>query len=123
MSPLHALLFGLFGLTVIIFLLTTDESTIVPNIPQAQIAPITLSLKAHDDVWAIVICDGDTVLLRLLQEGAERHWEAREGFVLSFNHSSAVELLLNGQPIAPLADTDTLIVNLQITQDNYQSFF
>jgi hypothetical protein len=113
---------GVFCLAIILLIITSNETSIESNESFAQSEKLKLYLKVQQDIWVIVVCDSDTVLSRMLSAGAERQWEAEDGFIFSVSNSSAIELKINDHRAAPLADTARIISGLEINQENYRSF-
>jgi cytoskeletal protein RodZ len=94
----------------------------VPNTPYEPPGKLQLHLLATQDVWAILVRDGDTVLNRELKVGDERRWEAKYRYQLTLGIATAVELTLNGNKLAPLTERPQTISGLEINQTNYQKF-
>ena len=95
-----------------------DSNTTLYESPE----PLSLHWDIKQDVWAVVIRDGDTVLNRELKAGEQRSWEANYRFRLTLGISTAVEMTLNGQRLAPLSDRPRAMSNIEINQVNYKQF-
>lgn len=96
-----------------------------PGIPYSPYQPpenLELMVSAKQDVWMVVIRDGDTVLNRQLAAGDTRRWEAKYRFVLTIGISTAVDLTLNGVRLPPLTTQARTISGLEINQVNYKKF-
>ncbi|MFH1700363.1 MAG: RodZ domain-containing protein [Candidatus Zixiibacteriota bacterium] len=91
--------------------------------PPSQSPPLNLRIGATQDVWMLVIMDGDTVLNRELKAGEVRNWEAIYGFRMTLGISTAVEMSINGNRLAPLSPGSRVISNLEINQTNFKDFF
>lgn len=83
---------------------------------------LELVMSAKQDVWMVVVRDGDTVLNRQLTAGDVRKWEAKYRFVLTLGISTAVDLTLNGFKLPPLSDRAQTIAGLEINQANYEEY-
>jgi hypothetical protein len=96
-----------------------------PRIPYSPYQPpenLELMVSARQDVWMVVIRDGDTVLNRQLAAGDTRRWEAKYRFVLTIGISTAIDLTLNGVRLPPLTSQARTISGLEINQVNYKKF-
>ena len=85
--------------------------------------PLKLKMEAVQDVWVIVVSDGDTVLHRQLMAGDTRQWQADYRFELTLGISTAVKLTLNDLPLGPLSEKPSIISGLEINQVNYRQFY
>ncbi|MEE9441867.1 MAG: RodZ domain-containing protein [candidate division Zixibacteria bacterium] len=104
----------------------SEKSPIAQNInatPYAQPPPLNLRMRAIQDVWTLVIMDGDTVLNRELKAGEVRNWEAKYRYRMTLGISTAVELSINGKRLAPLSPEPRTIPNLEINQTNFEEFY
>ncbi|MCK5125035.1 MAG: DUF4115 domain-containing protein [candidate division Zixibacteria bacterium] len=90
--------------------------------PYQPAPPLKMHLAAKQDVWTMVVRDGDTILNRELKAGEQRRWEAKYRYQLTIGISTAVNLTLNGEEVAPLSDRPRTISNLEINQINYKDF-
>jgi len=93
-----------------------------PDQPYQPPEKLRLQMIAKQDVWALVVRDGDTVLNRKLVAGQQRQWEADYRYNLTVGISTAVDLYLNGRRLAPLSDQARIISGLEINQVNYEEF-
>jgi len=104
------------------------EKNIADDEPDIHYTPyqppenLELMVRAKQDVWMVVIKDGDTVLNRQLAVGDIRRWEAKYRFVLTIGISTAVDLTLNGVRLPPLTTQAQTISGLEINQVNYKKF-
>ena len=85
--------------------------------------PLRLKMEAIQDVWVIVVSDGDTVLHRQLMAGDSRQWQADYRFEMTLGISTAVNLTLNDIPLGPLNEKPSIISGLEINQVNYKDFY
>lgn len=95
-------------------------------IPDASYEPpekLKLYLIAKQDVWAVLVRDGDTVLNRGLKVGNERRWEADYRYHLTLGISTAVDIYVNDLKLAPLTDRPRTISGFEINQINYKDFY
>lgn len=99
-----------------------SESLIIADTPYQPPGKLKLHLIARQDVWAIVVRDGDTVLNRRLDAGSERVWEADYRYHLTVGISTAVDLYVNDLKLAPLSDQARTVSGLEINQINYREF-
>jgi cytoskeleton protein RodZ len=83
---------------------------------------LKLFLLATQDVWAVVVRDGDTVLNRQLKIGESRSWEADYRYALTLGISTGVDLRVNGKPLRPLTEQARTIAGLEINQINYTDY-
>ncbi len=92
--------------------------------PTAYLAaePLKFHMLANQDVWAMVIRDGDTVLNRELKGGEQRSWEAKYRYFVTLGISTAVKLTLNGEALAPLTERPRTVLNVEINQTNFEKF-
>ncbi|MEZ5358675.1 MAG: helix-turn-helix domain-containing protein [Candidatus Zixiibacteriota bacterium] len=90
--------------------------------PYTPSEPLKLNMLANQDVWALVVRDGDTVLNRELKGGERRSWEAKYRYYITLGISTAVDLSLNGEKIAPLTERPRTVQNVEINQTNYEKF-
>lgn len=91
--------------------------------PYEQPSPLNMRMRAIQDVWTLVIMDGDTVLNRELKAGEVRNWEANFRYRMTLGISTAVELSINGKRLAPLSTEPRTISNLEINQTNFEEFY
>jgi len=106
---------------------TNDEKSgldnlIIPDTPYEPPGKLKLYMKAKQDVWAIMVRDGDTVLNRRLVVGDERLWEADFRYNLPLGISTAVDLYVNDQKLGPLTERASTISGFEINQVNYKNF-
>ncbi len=94
----------------------------IPDEPYQPPEKLRMHMVAKQDVWALVVRDGDTVLNRKLLGGEQRRWEADYRYKLTLGISTAVDLYLNDQKLAPLTDQARIISGLEINQVNYRQF-
>jgi len=95
------------------------------NIAETPYQPpgkLKLHLIAKQDVWAVVVRDGDTVLNRRLEAGNQRIWEADYRYHVTVGISTAVDLYVNDLKLAPLSDQARTVAGLEINQVNYKDF-
>jgi len=83
---------------------------------------LRMRMEVKQDVWALVVRDGDTVLNRRLVAGDQRSWESDYRYRLTLGISTAVDLFVNGQKLAPLTEQARTISGLEINQVNYRDF-
>jgi len=95
----------------------------VPDEPYQPPGKLSLRMVAKQNVWAVVMRDGDTVLNRRLDAGQERQWEADYRYKLTLGVSNAVDLYVNGKKLAPLSARARTISGLEIDQANYEEFY
>lgn len=98
-----------------------DRAGIEAN-PYTPGEPLKLHMLANQDVWALVVRDGDTVLNRELKGGEQRSWEADYRYFVTLGISTAVTLTLNGERLAPLTERPRTVLNVEINQTNFESF-
>jgi hypothetical protein len=65
--------------------------------------PLELHMSAHRTTWIEVRADGKLLTQQRLPRGSNERWTAKKQFELIVAKPSEVELVLNGQPISPLA--------------------
>jgi cytoskeleton protein RodZ len=94
-----------------------------PDQPYQPPGKLDLRMVAKQDVWAVVIRDGDTVLNRKLEAGQQRQWDADYRYKLTLGVSNAVDLYVNGDKLAPLSARARTITGLEINQVNYKQYF
>lgn len=95
----------------------------IPDQPYQPPGKLELRMVAKQDVWAVVIRDGDTVLNRKLEAGQQRQWDADYRYKLTLGVSNAVDLYVNGDKLAPLTARARTIGGLEINQVNYKQYF
>ncbi len=95
----------------------------VPDEPYQSPGKLDLRMVARQDVWTVVIRDGDTVLNRRLLAGQQRQWEANYRYRLTLGISNGVDLYVNGEKLAPLTARPRTIAGVEINQVNYRNFF
>ena len=98
------------------------DNLVIPDTPYQPPAKLKLHIKAKQDVWALVVRDGDTVLNRRLGAGDERLWEADYRYNLTLGISTAVDLYINDQKLGPLTERASTISGLEINQVNFRDF-
>jgi transcriptional regulator with XRE-family HTH domain len=101
---------------------TATDQLIIPANPYEAFEKLKMYMKVKQDVWAIVVRDGDTILNRRLLAGEERLWEADYRYHVTLGISTAVDLYVNDQMLAPLTDRARTIAGLEINQINYKDF-
>jgi cytoskeleton protein RodZ len=104
----------------------TQKSPIDQNInatPYTEPPSLNMRMRAIQDVWTMVIMDGDTVMNRELKAGEVRNWEAKFRYRMTLGISTAVELSINGKRLAPLSSEPRTISNLEINQTNFEEFY
>jgi hypothetical protein len=85
---------------------TSTESAKPPELPTLTMLatqPLELQVSAHRTTWIQVRADGKLLTQQRLERGAKEQWTAKKRFELIVAKPSQVELVLNGQPISPLA--------------------
>jgi cytoskeletal protein RodZ len=97
-----------------------SEELVIPVEAYTPPGKLRLHLKTRQDVWAIVERDGDTVLNRRLVVGDERWWEADYRYSLTLGISTAVDLFVNDQKLAPLTEQAQTVSGFEINQVNYR---
>jgi hypothetical protein len=95
----------------------------IPDKPYHPPEKLILYMRAKQDVWALVVRDGDTVLNRRLGVGDQRQWEAEYRYNITLGISTAVDLYVNDQKLAPLTERAQTISDLEINQVNYKDFY
>jgi transcriptional regulator with XRE-family HTH domain len=96
---------------------------VIPETPYEPPGKLKLRLVAKQEVWAVVTMDGDTVLNRRLDPGNQRQWEADYRFNLTLGISTAVDIFVNDEKLAPLTDRARTVAGLEINQANYKDFY
>lgn len=94
----------------------------IPDQPYQPPGKLDLRMVARQNVWAVVIRDGDTVLNRRLEIGQQRQWQANYRFVLTLGVSNGVDLYANGEKLGPLTERPRTISGVEINQVNYRQF-
>jgi transcriptional regulator with XRE-family HTH domain len=94
----------------------------VPDDPYEPAGKLKMHMMVNQEVWAMVVRDGDTVLNRRLNPGEERRWEADYRYHLTLGISTAVDLYVNDLKLAPLTERAQTISGLEINQVNYEDF-
>jgi cytoskeletal protein RodZ len=95
----------------------------IPDQPYQPPGKLDLRMVARQDVWTVVVRDGDTVLNRKLLAGQQRQWEAEYRYKLTLGISNGVDLYVNGDKLAPLTVRPRTIAGFEINQVNYRQFF
>jgi len=98
------------------------EAFIITETPYEAPGKLKLRMRAKQDVWAMVVRDGDTVLNRRLDAGDERAWEADYRYHLTIGISTAVDLFVNDLKLAPLSDQARTVSGLEINQVNFKEY-
>jgi transcriptional regulator with XRE-family HTH domain len=101
---------------------TAQQPEAIPYEPFQKPEKLKLFLLATQDVWAVVIRDGDTVLNRQLRMGESRSWEADYRYRLTLGISTAVDLRVNGKTLRPLTEEARTVAGLEINQANYMEY-
>lgn len=83
---------------------------------------LKLHMLANQDVWALVVRDGDTVLNRELKGGEQRSYEAEYRYFITLGISTAVDMTLNGEKLAPLTERPRTVKSVEINQTNFEQF-
>jgi cytoskeletal protein RodZ len=84
----------------------TESAPKPPELPTMTVLatqPLELQVSAHRTTWIEVRADGKLLTQQRLPRGANERWAAKRQFELIVAKPSQVELVLNGQPISPLA--------------------
>ena len=72
------------------------RSTEQGNFPEIKkSAPLELQVKALDNVWLRVTCDGKVLFQSILKRGAAETWKAKEKIEIWTGNSSSMYLMLN----------------------------
>ncbi len=103
----------------------STEAAALISIPDQAYQPpgkLVLRMVARQNVWTVVIRDGDTVLNRRLEAGQQRQWEADYRYVLTLGISNGVDLYVDGEKLAPLTERPRTISGVEINQVNYRQF-
>ncbi len=95
----------------------------IPDQPYQPPGKLDLRMVARQDVWTVVVRDGDTVLNRRLLAGQQRQWDADYRFLLTLGISNGVDLYVNGDKLAPLTLRPRTISGFEINQVNYRQYF
>lgn len=67
------------------------------NIPKSE--PLTLAVKANDDVWIEIKSDGEVIFRNVLSKGSRETWKAKKKIELWTGKADVLELTLNGNPL------------------------
>ncbi|MBI3252001.1 MAG: helix-turn-helix domain-containing protein [Candidatus Omnitrophica bacterium] len=67
--------------------------------------PLRLEVKATDNVWLRVTCDGKVLFESTLKRGAVESWAADESIEIWTGNPSGMQLVLNNQPLGSLGKT------------------
>ena len=84
----------------------TDAAPTLPDLPTMTLLasqPLELQVSASRTTWIQVRADGKLLTQQRLPRGAQERWTAKKRFELIVAKPSEVDLVLNGQPISPLA--------------------
>lgn len=84
---------------------------------------ITLRLTPRSESWATVLADGDTAIFRKLVPGRYYEAVAKYRLRISIGVPSAVDIELNGRPVALNIAESGRISRVRINQMNLKSFF
>ena len=70
----------------------------------AEKTPITLKIRALNDVWLRITCDGKVLFESLLKKGAAESWTAGKTIEIWTGNSSNMRLSINGSGLKPSAN-------------------
>lgn len=86
-----------------------------PTAAPAGTKPLVMKLIAHDRTWAIVLADGDTVLVTNLKPWREYVIDAQERLVVSLGAPLGVDVYVNDRKV-DLTDPETgTVANVEIS--------
>ncbi|HLD82556.1 MAG TPA: RodZ domain-containing protein [Candidatus Omnitrophota bacterium] len=80
----------------------TKPQEIIPVKPAIS-SSIRLGVLAREDCWLSLKLDGRTVFSSVLKKGKSETWQAKERIEITLNKPGAVDLIVNGERISPLA--------------------
>jgi len=83
-----------------------DEPSVDASQPAESEAPITLVLKANDEVWVGLSVDGEQVLDKVLAAGESRTFSGRESASLRVGNAAGLSVSWNGQDLGSLGRPD-----------------
>ena len=101
---------------------TVDTGMSIPSDPYLPPRKLQLRLVPNQEVGAVIVSDGDTVINRRLAAGEEQRWEARYRFHLSLDKSKDVDLYVNDLKLSPLPEQVPGKADVEINQVNFHEF-
>lgn len=82
-------------------------------VPKKEV--LKLTVKAADDSWMHVKCDGKIVFQNILQKGTKETWQANDKIELWVGNAAALDLNLNGHPLG--SPGRGVIKNILVTRE------
>jgi hypothetical protein len=99
-----------------------DAGASIPHDPYLPPQKLLLHLMPNQELGAVILSDGDTVLNRRLAAGEEQRWEARYRFHLTLDKPKAVDLYINNLKLSPLPEQVPGKADVEINQVNFRDF-
>jgi len=98
---------------------TTAVPTKKSQIPSTTsvITKPKLGIRAKEDCWLEVRCDGKTIFRSILKKGNFEYWEAKERIEFSLGNAGGVDVEVNGKLFSPLGRRGQVIKNITITKE------
>jgi len=78
---------------------------------------ISLGIRAKENCFIVLKCDGRIVFQRVLGKGRYENWRAADKMELSLGNAGAVELEVNGQLFSKIGRKGQAIKNILITKE------
>ncbi|MDP2939360.1 MAG: DUF4115 domain-containing protein [Candidatus Omnitrophota bacterium] len=76
-----------------------------------------LAIRAKENTWLQVKCDGKLFFRGILRKGTSESWVAKDKFELSVGNAAAIDLELDNKVISPLGRRGQALKNITITKD------
>ena len=96
-----------------------NKKSPLPTKPlKSEIGIIRLAIRARDNCWVQLKCDGKMLFQGILRKGRTENWEAKERIEFSLGNAAAVDLEINGKIIPSLgARKGQALKNISITKE------
>ena len=80
-------------------------------------SPIKLAIRAQENCWIQLHCDGKKIFEGILKKGMKESWNAKEKMKLSLGNAGGVEIELNDRILSPVGRKGQVVKDIIITSE------